>query len=146
MALPMSQTISATMTRPPQDETVAPDTCSALALEEAPEPSSTLALEEAPEPSSTLALEEAPEPSSTLALEEAHRPSSTRAPALDEAPLSVQLTPTTETHELFWDDDDDVVPPSPPPTRTSELIESVSTFIRNKKSNDFQCYIFDLLT
>ena len=115
MALPMSQTISATMTRPPQDETVAPGTCSALALEEA------------------------------------RWPNSTRAPALDEAPLSVQLTPTTETHELFWDDDDDdddddVVPPNPPPTRTQEFIESVSTFIRNKKSNDFQCYIFDLLT
>ena len=70
MALPMSQTISATTTRPPQDETVAPGT-------------------------------------------------------------------------LFWDDDN-VVPPSPPPTRTPEFIESVSTFIRNKKSNLDAG--FDLLT
>ena len=56
MALPMSQTISATMTRPPQDETVAPEPSSTLALEGAPESSSTLALEEAPESNTTLAL------------------------------------------------------------------------------------------
>ena len=101
MAMPMSQVITATMTRP-----------------KAPGPSSAQALEGAPSSSSALALEGGPGPSSALSTEEAPERSSAPSPAIDEEPQA--------TMELFFED---VVPPTPPPQGSADFIESVSTFI-----------------
>ena len=138
MAMPMSQVITATMTRPKapgpssaQALEGAPSSSSALALEGEPGPSSVLSTEEAPRPSSPQALDWAPSSSSALAVERGPRPSSAlsteEAPERSSAPSpAIDEEPHGATMELFFED---VVPPTPPSQGSADFIESVSTFI-----------------